>query len=291
MKNETMNQKNLREIVAGIASGQTMIEVAGRAGVDRSTLRQWLNRPQFLQNAVKTLSSPDEIGEDALSDLLTEGKADGERADAYELRQHLRRIVERQFPQYFAQRAAEEAAERAREEAARQRAEERAERESAAAAKTEARNELCRKADLFNLQTVVAACKADWERGTAEELKMGLTDPDSRRAHREKNGIRWTCAGFGVYYSPAWSAERCRMEYDERENGYGAVVDRYKRAWREIEAEQKPAVAEAYRRDPFARRDPNLPTAPDEARRLWEAIQAGVTFAQAVATSRRRRST
>ena len=268
------------EIARGIAYGRDVIEIAGRIGVDRSTLSGWMRRDSFLYEVAATMTSPDELGADGLANLRNEEFLEGERKSAWALRLELWEIVQDAFPAYFEkERKARERAEKAR-----RRREEAAAREAAQqdreAAEREARATACHDADFYNLMTLCEVCERNWRDGTADELARGLDTPEKRRAYRCKHGIRWDCSGFGVYYAPTWCANRCEMEYYEETAGFCAVCDNptFSRAWAEIEAEQSADVAAVYERDPFKRRDPRLPVTPDKAEALLRAIEKGADF-------------
>ena len=100
-------------IAQGIATGLDVIEIAGRIGVDRSTLSGWMRRDGFLHEVASALSSPDDLGADGLAYLRDEELHEGERKNAWALRMEFWKIVEATFPDYFA--ADEENAVRNRE--------------------------------------------------------------------------------------------------------------------------------------------------------------------------------
>lgn len=273
-------------IAQGIATGRDVIEIAGRIGVDRTTLSGWLSGADFLRRVASSLSSPAELGA-ALEDLRAADLLDGERQSSLKTRRKFWQIVEATFPDYFAAERAE--AEREAEAARRMElAAERAakKRERAEAVRAE-KVQKCHNADYFNLKTLCAVFGRNWKEGTADELARGLDTPDKRRAHRCANGMIWDCSGFGVYYEPTWSAARCKMEYDGADgvSFYElATAAKYQKAWREIEAAQSAVVVERYERDPFKRRDPRLPTTPAEAESLLRQIESGADFIEATQT-------
>lgn len=273
-------------IAQGIATGRDVIEIAGRIGVDRTTLSGWLAGANFLRRVARSLSSPGDLGA-ALDDLRAADLLDGERQSSWQTRRKFWQIVAATFPDYFAAERAE--AEREAEAARRRElAEERAaeKRERAEAVRAE-KVQKCHNADYFNLQTLCTVCGRNWKDGTADELAQGLDTPKKRRYRRCAHGMKWDCAGFGVYYEPTWSAARCTMEYDDED---GALFDelataaKYQKAWREIEAAQSAVVAERYERDPFKRRDPRLPVTPAEAEALLRKIENGAEFLEAAQT-------
>ena len=274
------------DIAQGIATGRDVIEIAGRIGVDRTTLSGWLSGADFLRRVARSLSSPAELGA-ALDDLRAADLLDGERQSSWQTRRKFLQIVEETFTDYFAAERAEtereaEAARR-RELAAERAAEKRDRAETVRAEKVEK----CHNADYFNLQTLCTVCGRNWKDGTADELAQGLDTPEKRRAYRCAHGMKWDCAGFGVYYEPTWSAARCTMEY-AAEDGVSfdelATAAKYQKATREIEAAQSAVVAERYERDPFKRRDPRLPVTPAEAEALLRKIENGADFLEAAQT-------
>ena len=273
-------------IAQGIATGRDVIEIAGRIGVDRTTLSGWLAGADFLRRVARSLSSPVDLGA-ALEDLRAADLLDGERQSSWQTRRKFWQIVEATFPDYFAAERAEaerEAEATRRMELAAERAAEKRERAEAVRAE---KVENCHAADHFNLQTLCAVCGRNWKDGTADELAQGLDTAEKRRARRCAHGMKWDCAGFGVYYEPTWSAARCTMEY-AAEDGASfdelATAAKYQKAWREIEAAQSAVVAERYERDPFKRRDPRLPVTPAEAEALLRKIENGADFIEASQT-------
>ena len=284
MSSRQLTRHEMLTIARGIADGRDTTALAGEIGVDRSTLRGWLAGADFLRRVARSLSSPADMGEAALANLRAADQLDGEREASWRTRRKFRQIVEATFPDFFAAERAE--AERAAEEKRRiERAAERAaEKESRAEAEREKIVAECAAADFFNLQTLCAVCARNWKDGTADELAQGLDTAEKRRAHRCAHGLKWDCAGFGVYYEPTWSAARCKMEYDG-EDGVPfdelATAARYQRAWREIEGKNGVKTLEAYLHDPFRRRDPRLPTKTAEAEALLRKIASGADFLQA----------
>ncbi len=283
-----LTKAELLEIAGGIANGRSMIEVAGTIGVDRSTLSGWLSNGRFLSKIAAAMSSPADLGADALENLRADGYLDGERLGARDLRNRFARVVLRTFPDFFAA----ERKEREAEERARQRMEEAAEREAESkereAEEREARVEECLEADFFNRSTWQILNTREWRNGTAYELAQGLDTPEKRREYRCRNGIIWECAGFGPDYKKKDSAADCRLAY--RGEDVGELVawrEDYERRRERFEAHYEQwhkAVLEAderYRRDPFKRRDPRLPTTRAEAETLLRKIEAGADFAEA----------
>lgn len=270
-------------IAQGIAAGLDVIEIAGRIGVDRTTLSGWLAGADFLRRVARSLSSPAELGA-ALDDLRAADQLAGERQSSWQTRRKFWQIVEATFPDYFAAERAEaerEAEATRRRELAAERAAEKRDRAKAIRAE-KVKN--CQAADQFNLQTLCAVCGRNWKDGTADELARGLDTPKKRRAHRCAHGMKWDCAGFGVYYEPTWSAARCKMEYDGEDGASFdelATAAKYQKAWREIERTNGVETFEAYLRDPFKRRDPRLPTKPEEAEALLRKIESGADFLKA----------
>ena len=272
------------EVAWGIANGRDVIEIAGWIGIDRSTLSGWMRRDGFLYEVAAALSSPDDLGADGLAYLRDEELHERERKSAWALRMEFWEIVQDTFPAYFEkERRAREREERARQRRA-DAAARKAEREEREAEKREALAAECMKADYFNLQTLCAVCARNWKDGTADELARGLDTPEKRRTHRCAHGMKWDCAGFGVYYEPTWSAARCTMEYDGEDGTADelATAAKYQKAWREIEAAQSADVADEYLRDPFKRRDPRLPTKPAEAEALCRKVNGGADFTEVV---------
>ena len=280
-----LTKAELLEIARGIAVGDTVIEIAARLEIDRSTVSSWMKRDGFLYDVAEAMTSPDDLGADGLSYLRDEELHEGERKSAWALRLEFWEIVQWTFPVYFKrERRAKEREERARQRRA-DAAARKAEREEREAEEREARAAECHRADYFNLRTLCEVCKRNWRDGTADERARGLDTPEKRRAHRCRHGMKWDCAGIGVYYSPIWSANRCEMEYSEIEVGFHAIAEAtdFAQAWAEIEAEQADEVAERYKRDPFKRRDPRLPTKPDEAEALWRKVNGGADFTEVAA--------
>lgn len=287
------------DLAEGIATGVSALELAANIGVDRSTLRGWMNNPKFLEAVAAKLEGPDDLGDDALDTLFDEDRLDGERKDQMEVRALFSQIVFRRFSDYFAKRAeriAQEAEEERRRKAEADRiAEERWKVEQAKAEKNRKAVVACLEADFFNLSTLVEVHRANWKLGTEDERRQGLDTPEKRRAHRIAHGIVWDCAGHGPYYSPRWSAIRCEMKYCEDDHGGGVngfdVVHsdpHFKQAWREINEEAERNPGDAYYRNPLAaRRDANLPTTPAEAEAVLRAIKNGAKFSDAIARVRR----
>ena len=93
-------------IAQGIATGRDVIEIAGRIGVDRTTLSGWLAGADFLRRVARSLSSPGDLGA-ALDDLRAANLLDGERQSSWQTRRKFWQIVEATFPDYFAAERAE----------------------------------------------------------------------------------------------------------------------------------------------------------------------------------------
>ena len=156
-------------IAQGIATGRDEIEIAGRIGVDRTTLSGWLAGADFLRRVARSLSSPGDLGA-ALDNLRAADLLDGERQSSWQTRRKFWQIVEATFPDYFAAERAE--AEREAEAARRRElAEERAaaKRERAEAVRAE-KVQKCHYADYFNLQTLCTVCGRNWKDGTAGKV-------------------------------------------------------------------------------------------------------------------------
>ena len=276
-----LTKPELLEIAQGIANGRDVVEIAGTIGVDRTTLSGWMNNERFFAQVVAAMSSPDDLGPDALENLRAEDYLDGERQSARDLRRRFSLLVLQTFPAYFENERKEKEREKRAAQSRADAAARRAERREIEAEKREARAARVHEADFFNLQTLVETCKRNWRDGTAEELAKGLNTPEKREDNRRKHGLTWDCAGFGVYYEPTWSANRCAMEYAEKDGGWPEIADNptHMRAWTEIEAAQSAKIAEEYRRNSLKRRDPRLPTTPAEAEALWRKIANGANFA------------
>ena len=293
------NPDAILTLAEGISTGISALELAANIGVDRSTLRGWMNNAQFLEAIAAKLESPDDLGEDTLDDLFDDDTLDGERTDQKEVRVLFSRIVFRRFSDYFAKRAErivrEMEEERRRKAEADRIAKERWKVEQAKAEKHRKAVVACLAADYHNLRTLVEVHRANWKLGTEDERRQGLDTPEKRRAHRIAHGIVWDCAGFGPYYSPRWSAIRCEMEFVEGDHGGGIngfnVVHSdpyFKQAWREINEEAERNQSGVYWHNPFALpRDANLPTTPAEAETILHAVKNGAKFSDAIARVRR----
>ena len=277
----TLDKATNLAIADAIARGSTVSEIAAAVSVDRATLSTWLSADDMLTRVARAIGTPGSLDPDAIDDLLDRRPLDRERVDATERRFRFAAIIRDTYPDYFRERdrlAKEKREAEAKAEAERRRL---AEIESAKSELEELRRNECLRADFFNLQTLVLIHSREWRDGTPGELKKGLDTPEARRAHRCRYGIKWGCAGFGVYYSPRWSAARCRVEYA------GADADSISARWaaecaspdfdavmREIEAGE--IDRRDYTRDPFKRRDPALPVTAEKAEKRLKAERAKV---------------
>ena len=104
-----MGKRNLTDaekiaIVEGVADGLSIIELAGRIGVDRSTLSGWLRRPGFLLDAVRALPNLEALGEESLEDVSFEGRFESETALALSIRRALLAALDEAFPKWKAKR-------------------------------------------------------------------------------------------------------------------------------------------------------------------------------------------
>ena len=280
----TLTKGELQTIAHGIADGGSVIDIAAGLGVDRSTLSGWLKRADFLGTVAAALDTPAEFGAEACRKLFDENQHEGERITAYHLRLDFADAVKDGNPRFFDEMKKREERERERELKRQARKSLKGDREERNRKEAAARVVECLGADFYNLQTLCRVHEGNWKSGTADEIARGLDTSEKRRAYRCNHGIKWDCAGFGPYYAPTWSANRCAMEYAEKEGGlgFGFVCDnsRFKQAWREIEGARSD---DSYRRDPFRDRDPLLPVVADKAKRLLEVVSQGnVTFKPAV---------
>ncbi len=280
MKKNNLDRETKQALARGIALGMSTLELAGQIGVDRSTLRGWMQDADFMCSIATSLRTPRDLGNEAEARLRIKEPLYGERAEATAARMELWRAVQERFAEWYAK-------ERDRAERRWAAAERRAERREREQTRREAEIAECLDADFFNLQTLCIVEARTWSGGSADELARGLDTPEKRRAYRCKHGIKWECAGFGPYFAPTWSANRCEMRYVETDAesvyaGFAAVVDnpRFKQAWREAESAQSD---ESYHRDPFRDRDPLLPVVADKAKRLLEIVERGnINFKTAV---------
>lgn len=229
---------------------------------------------RWLDKVAGSLDSPADLGETGLENLLNERALYNERAESFETRGSLRRLVLDRFAAWFKAR-------QTAEELRRKRANAECDRQYKAQEKRDARNELCLEADFHNLATCALLERRGWTQGTARELELGLDTPEKRHSHRLEHGITWDCAGFGPYYERSWSAARCALKYEEDARGFLAVYrdPRFAEAWSEIDEVMS---TDEYRRDPFKVRDPRLPIDPAAAKALAEKVEAGEAFADAV---------
>lgn len=254
--NQTKDE--LQEIARGIANGGSIIDIAARIGVDRSTMSGWVKSGSFLGRVAKSLSSPDNLGVESLANLIDKRQHDGERTAAYELRIDFAETVRRTFPDYFA--ALEDNA---------------------------LKNRLCALADQeFNIDTLIEIEERNWRDGSADELGSGLTTPELRRAHRCKYGIKWDFGPLGCYFSEKWDATRCRVRYadkdgmsweDQRKTFGWCWWDRHDRFYPEDE------IIKVNTRPLEVARDPRLPTTPERAEKLLKLVKGGMGYLEAVA--------
>jgi len=286
----TPTKRIYQDVILGLSRGQSASAIATDLGIDRHIVSGWIASSVWLDAAVRAVP-PNALPPEALADLLTPSRLTGEYTPTFRARQAVAELIRRVHPDHFQREvereraaAAAEAAERARE----------VERERAAAERADA----CIAADSYNLKTLVELTRRDWADGTADERARGLDTADARRAYRCGRGINWTCAGFGPYYEPTWSALRCRAEYaieDAVTNGRRlgeAFADVYaqRQYWaveRELDAAQE---LDAYLADPFARRDALLPVTEADARALYDRVHAGGTLPTASRNRTRKRA-
>ena len=247
-----LKKAELLEIARGIATGRDVIEIAGIIGVDRSTLSGWLAGADFLRRVARSLSSPADLGA-ALDDLRTDELLDGERTSSWQTRRKFWQIVEAAFPAHFAQ---------GRSEAE--------------------RNAECAKADqAYTIDAMLLLEDMGWEKGTADERKLGLNTKGLRRSHRCKNGITWDWDGMGCYFQKRWSAWKCRLRYAE-EDGMDFIEQRQRFGtdWVDFTGNEcSREELEAVNTRPLeVNRDPRLPTTLAEAQAFLEAVQGGADF-------------
>ena len=282
MTRKDLTKEDFVIIGQAIATGASVLETAGNIGTDRSAYSAWLRDPAFLEEVASGVGSPRNLGAEALAGLFEDDNLPHERDTSAEIRHDFAAAIQAKYPKFAEERRAAEAREREREKRRRDEAEEKYRKMSEAERARVLRNAACAAADFFNLSTLCIVQAREWKNGTRDELARGLDTPAKRRAWRCAHGITWGCAGFGVYYSPKWSARRCIMRYMETEDR--VPFDRInadptlRTAWAEIEAESSLAVADAYDRDPYKRRDPGLPTDAAKAEELLKAIEGGAPF-------------
>ena len=249
-----LTKAELLEIARAIATGGNVIEIAGRIGVDRTTLSGWMKNDNFLGQIVAAMPSPAVLGEDALERLRDWQYQDGERESARNLRLRLWQAVRRAFPAQFA--AEEEDAERNRE---------------------------CAQADqLYTVEALTILEDRGWKYGTADERAQGLTTARKRKANRLRHGLKWDWNdGLGCYFSERWSATRCAVRYAD-EDGMSDEEQRQRYGYSERDADNHPQkeVTETNTSPLSTNRDPRLPTTLDAARAFLEAVKGGADFAE-----------
>ena len=251
-------QEELREIALGIADGLSVLDIAAKIGVDRSTLSAWTKRYDFLAEVAAALSSPDELGSDRLAQLMSGTTRAGERAAAHCLRLAFRDALLAAHEAYFDRR------------------------------KTAAeRNAECVAGDQqYVIPALVELEERSWARGTSDERSRGLNTAQKRRAYRLRHGLKWDWGGLGCYFPPRWTAKRCAIRYayedgrddDEVRKLYGAS---------EFEADEHDTneVVETNTRPLEVRRDKRLPVTVAAAARFYEAVVHGADFQEAVAAA------
>ena len=242
-------------IAQGIATGRDVIEIAGRIGVDRSTLSGWMRRDGFLHEVASALSSPDDLGADGLAYLRDEELHEGERKNAWALRMEFWKIVEATFPDYFA--ADEENAVRNRE--------------------------IALADQLYTVEALTILEERGWKHGTADERAQGLTTARRRKANRRRHGLKWDWNdGLGCYFDERWDATRCSVRYAD-EAGMSDEEQRLKYGYSERDATShtQEELIETNTRPLATNRDPRLPTTIDAARAFLEAVKGGADFLQA----------
>ena len=262
MNERKLTKDELRQIAKAIANGGSTIDIAAELGVDRSTMSGWLKRDQFLDMVAKSLSSPDDLGADALANLRDERLHDGERSAAYALRRDFAAALEAAHAEYF--EAVED---------------------------DEIANEICAEADRkYNIETLIEIEERNWRDGSADELAKGLDTPEKRRANRCEHGIKWDFGPLGCYYQEKWDATRCRVRYADEEDHMSWEEQRATFGWcwhDRYDIFHKEADVVAVNTRPLdVARDPRLPTIPEHARKLLEKVKSGMSFSDAVAQCR-----
>ena len=250
-----LTKAELLEIARGIANGESVIDMAARLGVDRSSLSGWLKRDGFLDDVAAALSSPLELG-DSLGRLGDPQRRDSEREDAYLLRMEFFEVLREVHGEYF---------------------EEQLTRQD--------RNAECARADQkFTIDAMILLEDRGWEKGTADERKRGLNTKRLRRSHRCKNGIVWDWEGMGCWFQKRWSGWKCRLRYAD-EDGMDFLEQQrlFGTDWGVYMASEcSREDLEAVNTRPLeVNRDPRLPTTLVEARAFLEAVQGGADFAEA----------
>jgi len=250
----TLTKPELLEIARAIATGGNVIEIAGRIGVDRTTLSGWMKNDNFLGQIAAAMPSPAVLGEDVLERLRDWQYHDGERESARNLRLRLWQAVRRAFPTHFA--AAEEDAERNRE---------------------------CAQADqLYTVEALTILEDRGWKHGTADERAQGLTTAKRRKAYRLQHGLKWDWNdGLGCYFDERWGATRCAVRYaDEDGMSDEEQRQRYGYSERDAASHTQEELAETNTRPLATNRDPRLPITLAEARAFLESVKGGADFAQ-----------
>lgn len=245
-----------QKIAIGIANGCSVITLAGQIGVDRSTLAGWMKRDRFLETVAAALSSPLDLGEDALTNLLDERQQEGERASAYALRRDFASAVKAAHAEVFAELDT-----------------------------TERENAECARAD--QKYTIIALHTIEdrnWRDGTTDELAKGLTTPKQRRTHRCRYGIKWDFGPLGCYFTPRWDATCCRVRYaDEDGVSWEDQRKRFGWAWPDRHDLFHPteAVIKTNTRPLEVERDFRLPVSLDHAKSFLRRVMDGMGYAEA----------
>ena len=272
----TFTKDQLKTLARGVANGVATLRLAGEIGVDRIVLRRMLDSGQLLRNMAQALNNPDELGAVEIEHLLTAGALPGERSDNLPIRRAFADEVRKAHPDWIKERAERKADEEKRRRLEQRHEERLAAKREARAAKMEALRAECRRADFWNLKSLCEIQRREWATGTPDERKRGIIGADKLEKRRRRYGIKWGCAGFGVYYAERWSAARCTMWYAAQGNFLAVVNDpAFAGAWSEIEAEQAEKVMQAYDVNPLHRRDPQLPTTEAAAKAFFERLGAG----------------
>ena len=239
-------------IARGIAAGHDLIELAGRIAVDRSTLSGWMRRDGFLYEVAAALSSPDDLGADGLAYLRDEELHEGERKSAWALRMEFWEIVQDTFPHFFEHD------------------------------KLDAdRNRECAQADQeYTIKALAILEERGWRNGTADEQAKGLTTARKRKKYRLQHGLKWDWKdGLWCYFDERWDATRCAVKYAD-EDGMDDEEQRLRYGYSMRDGEDRPQmdVIDTNTRPLEVKRDPRLPTKPDEAEALLRKIERGADF-------------
>ena len=256
-----LTKPELLEIARAIATGGNMIEIAGAVGVDRTTISGWMKNDNFLGTIASAMPSPAALGADVLERLRDWQYHDGERESARNLRLRLWQAVQRTFPAYF----------------------ENDERDAE-------RNRQCAQVDqLYTVEALTILEDRGWKCGTADERARGLTTARKRKAYRLRHGLKWDWNdGLGCYFNERWDATRCAVRYAD-EDGMSDEEQRQRYGYSERDADSH-ALKELIETNTLplsTNRDPRLPTTPDEARALLEAVRGGADFADALPVRRK----